>query len=195
MTEEKTNLPRMRTIREVAKLGILSENCLRQMQKQGKLPCMFVLMCAAMGPKGMIYGQELDLKYETEQADKEQLAMIHRNKTGQLISLCGELGSIGADLTVSQKNAIKVFFANAGLVFQIVDDILDVESSEEELGKPIGSDAENGKSTFITLYGLEESKRKVEQLTEEANTLLYNEFGEKAACLIEYTSKLAHRRK
>jgi len=153
------------------------------------------LMCAAMGPKGMIYGQELDLRFENETADKEQLAMIHRNKTGQLISLCGELGSIGADLTVSQKNAIKVFFANAGLVFQIVDDILDVESSEEELGKPIGSDAENGKSTFITLYGLEESKRKVEQLTEEANTLLYNEFGEKAACLIEYTSKLAHRRK
>ena len=76
-----------------------------------------------------------------------------------------------------------------------MDDILDVESSEEELGKPIGSDAENGKSTFITLYGLEESKRKVEQLTKEANELLYTEFGEKAAFIIEYTSKLANRRK
>ena len=153
------------------------------------------LMCAAMGPKGMIYGQELDLRFEKEAANKEQLALIHRNKTGQLISLCGKLGSIGAELTESQKNAIEVFFANAGLVFQIVDDILDVESSEEELGKPIGSDAENGKSTFITLYGLEESKRKVEQLTKEANELLYTEFGEKAAFIIEYTSKLANRRK
>ena len=153
------------------------------------------LMCAAMGPKGMIYGQELDLRFEKEAANKEQLALIHRNKTGQLISLCGKLGSIGAELTESQKNAIEVFFANAGLVFQIVDDILDVESSEEELGKPIGSDAENGKSTFITLYGLEESKRKVEQLTKEANELLYAEFGEKAAFIIEYTSKLANRRK
>ena len=153
------------------------------------------LMCAAMGPKGMIYGQELDLRFEKEAANKEQLALIHRNKTGQLISLCGNLGSIGAELTKSQKNAIEVFFANAGLVFQIVDDILDVESSEEELGKPIGSDAENGKSTFITLYGLEESKRKVEQLTKEANELLYTEFGEKAAFIIEYTSKLANRRK
>ena len=152
-------------------------------------------MCAAMGPKGMIYGQELDLRYETETANKEQLAMIHRNKTGQLISLCGLLGSIGADLTENQKKAIEVFFANTGLVFQIVDDILDVESSEEELGKPIGSDVENGKSTFITLYGLVESKKKVEELTKEANDLLYKEFGENAANLIEYTAKLAHRKK
>ncbi|MBQ5325823.1 MAG: polyprenyl synthetase family protein, partial [Oscillospiraceae bacterium] len=94
-----------------------------------------------------------------------------------------------------QKKAIEVFFANTGLVFQIVDDILDVESSEEELGKPIGSDAENGKSTFITLYGLDESKRKVEELTKEANELLYTEFGEKAEYIIDYTSKLAHRSK
>ena len=153
------------------------------------------LLCAAMGPKGMIYGQELDLKYETETANKEQLALIHKNKTGQLILLCGRLGSLGAELTEQQKTAIDTFFANTGLVFQIVDDILDVESSEEELGKPIGSDAENGKSTFITLYGLEESKRKVEELTKEANTLLHSEFGEKAEKLIAYTAELAKRKK
>lgn len=153
------------------------------------------LLCAAMGPKGMIYGQELDLKYENEKADKEQLALIHRNKTGQLISLCGKLGSLGVQLTESQQKAIDVFFANTGLVFQIVDDILDVESSEEELGKPIGSDAENGKSTFITLYGLEESKLKVEQLTKEANDLLFSEFGDKAKTITDYTAMLAHRRK
>jgi len=153
------------------------------------------LMCAAMGPKGMIYGQELDLKYETVAADKEQLATIHRNKTGQLISLCGKLGSLGCDLTESQKQAIDVFFANTGLVFQIVDDILDVESSEAELGKPIGSDAENGKSTFITLYGLENSKQQVKQLTEQANSLLYSQFGNRAENIIAYTSKLSERKK
>ena len=153
------------------------------------------LLCSAMGPKGMIYGQELDLKYETETANKEQLALIHKNKTGQLISLCGRLGSLDTELTEQQKAAIETFFANTGLVFQIVDDILDVESSEEELGKPIGSDAENGKSTFITLYGLEESKRKVEELTKEANTLLHSEFGEKAETLIAYTAELAKRKK
>ena len=154
-----------------------------------------MLMCAAMGPKGMIYGQELDLKYETEKANKEQLALIHKNKTGQLISLCGKLGSLGCNLTAEQQNAIDVFFANAGLVFQIVDDILDVEGSEEELGKPIGSDSENGKSTFITLYGLEESKKQVEQLTKEANDLLYAQFGEEADKLIAYTKQLAQRKK
>ena len=153
------------------------------------------MMCAAMGPKGMIYGQELDLKYETERADKEQLALIHKNKTGQLISLCGRLGSLGCKLTEEQKNAIDVFFANVGLVFQIVDDILDVEGSEEELGKPIGSDSENGKSTFITLYGLEASKRKAEELTNEANDLLYSQFGEKAVNLINYTKQLSQRKK
>lgn len=153
------------------------------------------LMCAAMGPKGMIYGQELDLKYETVAADKEQLATIHRNKTGQLISLCGKLGSLGCDLSEEQKNAIDVFFANTGLVFQIVDDILDVESSESELGKPIGSDAENGKSTFITLYGIESSKQQVKQLTEQANNMLYRQFGDKAENIIAYTSKLSERKK
>lgn len=153
------------------------------------------MICAAMGPKGMIYGQELDLKYETVAADKEQLATIHRNKTGQLISLCGKLGSLGCILTEEQKKAIELFFANTGLVFQIVDDILDVESNEKELGKPIGSDAENGKSTFITLYGLENSKEQVKLLTQQANEALYSQFGDNAANIIQYTSKLAERKK
>ncbi len=152
-------------------------------------------LCSAIGPKGMIYGQELDLKFETEKANKEQLDMIHRNKTGQLISLCGKLGSIGATITEEQENAINIFFANTGLVFQIVDDILDVEGNQEELGKPIGSDAENGKSTFISLYGLEESKKQVEELTKKANDLLYSQFGDRAKQIIEYTKKLSERKK
>jgi geranylgeranyl diphosphate synthase type II len=68
-----------------------------------------------------------------------------------MISLCGELGSIDSQLSPEQKHALKLFFANIGLVFQIVDDILDVEGDEEQLGKPVGSDSENNKSTFITL--------------------------------------------
>ena len=153
------------------------------------------MMCAAMGPKGMIYGQELDLKYETVAADKQQLALIHRNKTGQLISLCGKLGSLGCELTDKQKKAIDVFFANIGLVFQIVDDILDIEGDESEIGKPIGSDSENGKSTFITLYGLEESKKQVQLLTDEANGILSSQFGEKADVIIDYTTQLSKRKK
>lgn len=153
------------------------------------------MLCAAMGPKGMIYGQELDLKYENQKADKQQLALIHKNKTGRMISLCGKLGSLGASLTEQQKQAIEFFFDNIGLVFQIVDDILDVEGNAEELGKPIGSDSENGKSTFITLYGLEESKKQAENLTYQADMILKEQFGEKAEILINFADKLVHRKK
>lgn len=151
--------------------------------------------CKAIGPKGMIYGQELDLEFEEKPATKEQLNTIHENKTGQLISLCGTLGSLATELTELQQKSIKQFFYNIGIVFQIVDDILDVEGNESELGKPIGSDGENNKSTFITLYGLQESKIQAQKLTEEAKKLLKEQFSEGADRLIEYTDYLLTRKK
>ncbi len=150
-------------------------------------------LAKAMGPKGMIYGQELDLYYEDKHADRETLNTIHRNKTGRMISLCGTLGSLECDLTKEQENAISVFFDNIGLVFQIVDDILDVEGDAQQLGKPVGSDLENNKSTFVSLYGLEESKKIALKLTTEANTMLKNAFGTDADKLIEYTAYLLNR--
>ena len=149
----------------------------------------------AMGPRGMIYGQELDLEHEDKPADKEILNRIHRHKTGRMISLCGKLGSLDCNLTQQQTDALTLFFDNIGLVFQIVDDILDVEGDQEQLGKPVGSDSENNKSTFITLYGLAESKKIATQLTEQANTVLKEAFGDKTASLIEYTSYLLNRKK
>ena len=149
----------------------------------------------AMGPMGMIYGQELDLEYENKTADKVILDTIHRHKTGRMISLCGKLGSIDSQLTDNQKDALELFFDNVGLVFQIVDDILDVEGNQEQLGKPIGSDSENNKSTFITLYGLDQSKVIANQLTQQANEALSGAFGEKSHALLEYTSYLLNRKK
>ncbi|MBR4036763.1 MAG: polyprenyl synthetase family protein, partial [Oscillospiraceae bacterium] len=122
----------------------------------------------AMGPMGMIYGQELDLEYETKTADKTVLNTIHRHKTGKMISVCGTLGSIDTALTEKKLKALNLFFENIGLVFQIVDDILDVEGDRQQLGKPVGSDNENNKSTFITLYGLEQSKIIAKDLTDSA---------------------------
>ncbi len=148
----------------------------------------------AMGPMGMIYGQELDLEYENKKADKEILNRIHRHKTGRMISLCGTLGSADIYLNEEQKKALKLFFENIGLVFQIVDDILDVEGDEAELGKPIGSDAENNKSTFISLYGLENSKKIALDMTNQANEALKSAFGEKSEKLIRYTSYLLNRK-
>lgn len=149
----------------------------------------------AMGPKGMIYGQELDLEYESKKADKETLRKIHKHKTGRMISLCGVLGSIDAELTEHQKSALKLFFDNTGLVFQIVDDILDVEGDEAELGKPIGSDADNNKSTFVSLYGLDNSKKIAKDMTDEAVAAIKSAFGKKADKLIEYTAYLLDRKK
>lgn len=149
----------------------------------------------AMGPMGMIYGQELDLEYEEKPADKEILNRIHRHKTGRMISLCGTLGCLDSDLTEQQKDALTLFFDNIGLVFQIVDDILDVEGDEAQLGKPVGSDAENNKSTFVTLYGMEQSKKIANDMTEQANNAIVNAFGEKSDSLIQYTAYLLNRRK
>ena len=153
------------------------------------------LLTKAMGPMGMIFGQELDLEHEDKPASKEILNAIHRHKTGRMISLCGQLGSIDSELNCQQADALKLFFENVGLVFQIVDDILDVEGDQAQLGKPVGSDNDNNKSTFITLYGLEESKRIASQLTEEANVKLKDAFGDKSDMLIEYTSYLLNRKK
>ena len=153
------------------------------------------LLTKAMGPMGMIFGQELDLEHEDKPASKEILNAIHRHKTGRMISLCGQLGSIDSELNCQQADALKLFFENVGLVFQIVDDILDVEGDQTQLGKPVGSDNNNNKSTFITLYGLEESKRIAAQLTEEANVKLKDAFGDKSDMLIEYTSYLLNRKK
>ena len=149
----------------------------------------------AMGPRGMIYGQELDLEYENKKADKAVLNTIHRNKTGRMISLSGYLGSLDCELNENQKNALRLFFENIGLVFQIVDDILDVEGNVEELGKPIGSDADNNKSTFVSLYGLDSSKEIAEQMTKEADDAILTAFGEKAVPLVEYTTFLLNRKK
>ena len=76
-----------------------------------------------------------------------------------------------------------------------MDDILDVEGDEAQLGKPVGSDAENNKSTFVTLYGLEQSKKIANDMTEQANNAIVNAFGEKSDSLIQYTAYLLNRRK
>ncbi len=149
----------------------------------------------AMGPMGMIYGQELDLEYENKPADKTVLNTIHRHKTGKMISVCGTLGSIDTALTEKQSEALNLFFENIGLVFQIIDDILDVEGDRQQLGKPVGSDNENNKSTFITLYGLEQSKIIAKDLTDSANSALKEAFGDNSDRLIEYTGYLLNRKK
>ena len=132
------------------------------------------------GSRGMVYGQELDLKYEALAATEEQLRLIHRNKTGALINAAVQMG--------------EAYAYGIGLVFQIVDDVLDVTSTPEQLGKPIGSDSENGKTTFATLYGVEGAMALAQRVNEKTCSALRETFGEKSAFLEQLAQQLLTRK-
>lgn len=147
----------------------------------------------AIGTNGMIGGQVIDVEHEGKPVSKEILMQMYSEKTGALIKAACRMGGIigGADET--QLAYISEYAEKLGLAFQIIDDILDIVGSDEELGKPIGSDAEQGKCTFATLYGVEESAKIAEKLTNEALDILGkfndNEF------LIDLTKLLLTRKK
>ena len=149
---------------------------------------------AGAGSRGMVYGQELDLKYEALAATEEQLRLIHRNKTGALINAAVQMGAAAAGATPQQCKILASYAYGLGLVFQIVDDVLDVTSTPEQLGKPIGSDSENGKTTFVTLFGVDGAMQLAEKLNDETCTALRDAFGEKSAFLEQLARTLLNRR-
>ena len=146
------------------------------------------------GSHGMVYGQELDLKYEALAATEEQLRLIHRHKTGALINAAIQMGAAAAQATEQQSKELEDYAYGIGLVFQIVDDVLDVVGSQEQLGKPIGSDSENGKTTFVTLFGTDGAMELAKKLNDETCASLHREFGEKSAFLVELARELLVRR-
>lgn len=152
------------------------------------------LLSKAGGARGMLYGQELDKKYETQPASEEQLRELHAHKTGALIIAAAELGCAAADADDTVNRALAAYAAEVGLVFQIVDDILDVTSTTEELGKPVGSDAENDKTTFVTLYGLDGARRLAESHNQAALQALQG-LGTAAEFLRILAEELLHRKK
>lgn len=152
------------------------------------------VLAEAGGARGMLYGQELDKKYETQAATEQQLLELHAHKTGALILAAAELGCIAGEADSATRSALQRYAAELGLVFQIVDDILDVTSTTEELGKPVGSDAENDKTTFVSLYGLDGARRLAEHHNETALSALQN-LGETAGFLTLLASDLLQRKK
>jgi geranylgeranyl pyrophosphate synthase len=152
------------------------------------------VLSRAAGARGMIRGQELDLQFETQPADGQQLRTVHRNKTGMLINAAAQLGAIAANASQTQREVLEQYAFSIGLVFQIIDDILDVTSSAEELGKPIGSDVLNEKTTFVSLYGVGASKKMAEELTQQACNALGETFGVRAAFLQQFANSLLKRK-
>ena len=124
-------------------------------------------LSVASGTRGMIGGQVIDIISENEQADEETIDFIHRYKTAALMVAPVDMGAILGGATQEVKRALHDFAINLGLAFQIEDDILDVLSTKEELGKPINSDIKNNKSTYVSIHGVEQAKIKAEQLTND----------------------------
>lgn len=122
----------------------------------------------ASGIDGMIAGQALDLLCEGKAVNLDTLEFIHRHKTGALIAAALTSGAYLADATDLQIQALKKYGYCIGLSFQIVDDILDLVGDEEKMGKPIGSDIENHKSTYPALLGVDGAIEKAQMLTQEA---------------------------
>ena len=144
------------------------------------------------GVYGMLSGQVVDVKSEGKKIDGETLEFIHRNKTAAMIS--GALMA-GACIAGADDESIKLMGEvgyKIGIAFQIQDDILDVTSTTEVLGKPVGSDEKNNKVTYVSMYGLEKSKEQVEKLSNEAIEIIEN-FGEKSEFLSSLTKYLIKR--
>lgn len=126
----------------------------------------------AAGIYGMIGGQVVDVESENKLIDIDKLEFIHQNKTAKMIVASMRAGAIlaGCDKTILEK--ITRYSMNIGLAFQIVDDILDIEGDANILGKPIGSDIENNKSTYPSLIGLDKSKKEAKNLISQAKEVI-----------------------
>jgi geranylgeranyl diphosphate synthase type II len=122
----------------------------------------------AAGSAGMVGGQALDMAGEGKTLGREELELLQRLKTGALISSAAELGCIAAGGTPEQRARVRDYAQALGQAFQVRDDMLDVISSQSELGKPVGSDRVNEKSTYVTALGLEGCAALVEELTRRA---------------------------
>ncbi len=148
-------------------------------------------MCA--GNFGMVGGQGLDLENEGKSISAEELRKMHAGKTGALFIAAVRGGAHLAGANEQELLALTKFADLLGLAFQITDDILDVEGTTEDLGKPAGSDEKNHKSTYVSLYGLEAAKALAEKTVAEALDCL-EMFGENAEALREITRLMCSRK-
>jgi len=122
----------------------------------------------ACGPAGMVGGQLLDIMLEGKRAKKRDLIYIHTHKTGAFIRAAVRIGAFMAGASPSQIRAFTEYGEKIGHAFQIIDDILDVTGSTEEMGKTAGSDIAKGKNTYPSIFGLKRSRKIAESLVEES---------------------------
>lgn len=128
----------------------------------------FKVLADKAGIYGMIGGQVVDIESENKQINMETIKYIHEKKTAAMIESSMMIGAILGGASEQEISVIESVGSDVGLAFQIQDDILDITSTMEELGKPIGSDEKNGKTTYVSLVGLEKAKSDVEEISNRA---------------------------
>ena len=137
------------------------------------------VLAGKAGIYGMVGGQVVDVEKDGDFVDEDMLMYVYVNKTSALLESCFMIGGILAGCSREQVEILEKSARNLGVAFQIQDDILDVVGDAKTLGKPVGSDARNEKTTYVSMYGLEEARKKVSEYTEESIVLLQNFDGEK----------------
>ena len=144
------------------------------------------LLSACAGDRGMIGGQVMDLDGEGRRLEFDKLLKLHSMKTGALIRCSALLGCVaaGVDTEGEQARDIARYADRIGLAFQVVDDVLDVTATEAELGKSVGSDADSGKTTFLSYYSTDEAMSYARRLTEGAKGAIGHMEGSEELCLL-----------
>lgn len=157
------------------------------------LTCMQI-MAKASGVTGMIGGQAIDLMLENKKSEPEVIVDMYKRKTGAIIVAACKMGCIVAGADEKKISAAGNYAESVGLAFQVVDDILDLTSNEETLGKPVNSDVKNKKNTYVSIIGIDKSIKIIESLTEKAISSL-KEFSCETSFLRELAVNLKTRNK
>lgn len=150
------------------------------------------MIAEAAGTKGMIAGQAADMAFEGKDLDSDALHYIHEKKTAGLICASVTSGAVLMGASEEETNALCTYGRSLGLVFQIIDDILDAHGDEQKLGKTIGKDDKAGKLTFVRTMGIEKSRRVAAEKTQQAKSALAC-FGQRAYPLCALADRLLSR--
>ena len=142
----------------------------------------------------MVGGQFLDLTHEGKEVEHAMLREIHSRKTGALITASVQAGGVLGKCTAEQLHALTLYGTQIGLAFQIVDDLLNVEGTREQLGKAAGSDAARNKATYPALFGLDKTRKKAQEAVDEALAALEG-FDKRAAMLRELAQYVVTRKR
>lgn len=144
------------------------------------------------GAEGMVGGQVIDLEHENKETPIDVITEMHHKKTGGLIKAACEMGCVCGNADHEKILAARKYGENIGLAFQIMDDILDVTSTGEQLGKPVGSDEENNKSTYVSILGIDKCRELIDEYTNSAIMAL-EVFENDTTALKEMAVKLSKR--